>query len=199
MIRFSSTPDECFQGIVTEAIEFFTDEFKNWDDEPDEIMDSHIEQVREIFDAPTLLMTLEKLLEAHQAPGLYMPTDYHFLVLYDVLELTIELHNDLVEEEDSPQEIGGKLLGTIDFDWIADYYFWDLDFLSSPQDMNNLSSDAKATMGFSKETFGVVNRMAPHPDELEMKLVNEKAECGATEFYLRGEDYPYYPPEEEVE
>ncbi len=199
MIRFSLTPDECFQGIVTEAIEFFIDEFKNWGDESDEIMDSHIEQVREIFDAPTLLMTLEKLLEAHQAPGLYMPTDYHFLVLYDVLELTIELHNDLIEEEDSPEEIGGKLLGKIDFDWIADYYFWDLDFLSSPQDMNNLSSDAKATMRFSKETFGVVNRMAPHPDELEMKLVNEKAELGATEFYSRGEDYPYYPPEEEVE
>ena len=196
MIRFSSTPDKCFQGIVTEAIEFFIDEFKNWGDEPDEIMDSHIEEVREMFDAPTLVMTLEKLLEAHQAPGLYMPTDYHFLVLYDVLELTIDLHNDLVVEETSPQKIGGSLLGEINFDWIADYYFWDLDFLSSPQDMNNLSSDAKRIIGFSKETFGVVNRMAPHPEELELKLVNEKAELGANEFYLQGEDYPYYPPEE---
>ncbi len=196
MIRFSSTPDKCIQGIVTEAIEFFIDEFKNWSDEPDEIMDSHIEQVGEMFDAPTLLMTLEKLLEAHQAPGLYMPTDYHFLVLYDVLELTIDLHNDLVVEEASPQKIGGSLLGEINFDWIADYYFWDLDFLSSPQDMNNLSSDAKRIIGFSKETFGVVNRMAPHPEELELKLVNEKAELGANEFYLQGEDYPYYPPEE---
>jgi hypothetical protein len=53
-----------------------------------------------------------------------MPTDYHFLILHEVLELQIISHNDLVSACGQPLAIGSVLLGHVDFDFVRDY-FWD--------------------------------------------------------------------------
>ena len=81
-------------------------------------------RIWELFDPGQLLGELQKLLTAHRSAKLYMPTDYHFLILHEVLELQIIQHNDLVSACDQPLAFGSVLLGHVDFDFIRDY-FWD--------------------------------------------------------------------------
>ena len=81
-------------------------------------------RIWELFDPGQLLGELQKLLTAHRSVKLYMPTDYHFLILHEVLELQIISHNDLVSAFDQPLAFGSVLLGHVDFDFVRDY-FWD--------------------------------------------------------------------------
>jgi hypothetical protein len=53
-----------------------------------------------------------------------MPSDYHFLILHEVLELQIIHHNSWVSAYDQPLAFGSVLLGHVDFDFVRDY-FWD--------------------------------------------------------------------------
>ena len=194
MLRFQFTPDKCFFEIVTASLEIPMDMLKEDIEqaELDQVKYLHIPQVAKIFSTELLLKTIEELLEAHEAPELYMPTEYHFLVLYDVISGFAELHNDSLSDEEPATKVGSLLVGEIDFDWLFDMYFWDCDFLTDPEVMNRLSGEAKEMVRFSPETFAVVNRMEPHPDELMLKPLPEKPGTPEEAHYKEGESYPYY-------
>jgi hypothetical protein len=146
-------------------------------------------RIWELFDPGQLLGELQKLLTAHRSVKLYMPTDYHFLILHEVLELQIISHNDLVSAFDQPLAFGSVLLGHVDFDFVR-YYFWDEDFLLDPEVMASLSEEQKAALGFNQETFALVQGLKPHPQELELREVDAEPESGQN-YYRRGECYPY--------
>ena len=49
----------------------------------------------QMFESSELLGELQKLLTAHRSAKLFMPIDYHFLILHEVLQLQISHHNPL--------------------------------------------------------------------------------------------------------
>lgn len=197
---FAQIPDEAFRTILEGALELAIDALRQSyeDGEDEQVLECYLDQTRSIFTRDELLAELKKLLAAHQSPLLYMPTDYHFLILYDVLSQKIDIHNDTVSDGVLSSN-GPVLVGEIDFDWTIDLYFWDEDFLLDPDIMNLLPMEQKKQLGFTDETFGVVNRLKPHPDELVLKVTDHidiEPACG---FYKRGEPYPFWATDESGE
>jgi hypothetical protein len=123
-------------------------------------------------------------------PEEYVPTEYHWLLLYECLQTLLEVLNDdplpaivtqlttLATAQDAlylslPTRGKGRTRFHIDFDTLVDTYFWDTDFLLDAEQFSQLSADAKTLLGFSPSVFGVVQGLAPHPDELVLKRSEE--------------------------
>jgi hypothetical protein len=133
-----------------------------------------------------LLDVLDKL----DAPEWYMPTDYHWLLIYECLKEQIALFNDgpvpsvverlrtLASDQDPvylhlPKRSRGTAGVWIDFDEFIEVYFWDTDFLTNTEMFSHLTLEDKRQLGFSGEVFGVTHGLAPHPDELVLKRWDE--------------------------
>jgi hypothetical protein len=134
--------------------------------------------------------TLVDLVEKLRLPEEYVPTDYHWLLMYECLQNQIaQLNEDpllplvnllttLATAQDAlyltlPARSKGGAGFSIDFDALVDMYFWDTDFLLDAEQFAQLSPDAKANLGFSPSAFGVTQGLAPHPDELVLKRAEE--------------------------
>jgi hypothetical protein len=130
----------------------------------------------------TLLDVLEKL----DTPEWYVPTDYHWLLMYECLKEQIALFNEallpsvvtrlrtLAGDQDIaylhlPRRSSGTAAVWIDVDAFIDVYFWDTDFLMDVGLFDHLAPEAKPQLGLSGEAFGVTHALAPHPDELILK------------------------------
>jgi hypothetical protein len=129
---------------------------------------------------------LLELLEKLEASDLYVPTDYHWLLVYECLKEQIALFNDapvqsvvarlrtLASDQDTaylhlPKRSRGMAGVWIDFDEFIDVYFWDTDFLTDSGLLDHLTPEAKQQLGLSREVFGVTHALAPHPDDLILK------------------------------
>jgi hypothetical protein len=130
--------------------------------------------------------TLLDLLTKLRLPEEYVPTEYHWLLMYECLQVQIEVLNDmllplLVEQLKTLATVQDAVYlslptrakdGTgfhIDFDALVDTYFWDTDFLMDAELFSRLGPDTKANLGFSASVFGVVQGLSPHPDELVLR------------------------------
>jgi hypothetical protein len=126
------------------------------------------------------------LLDKLDAPEWYMPTEYHWLLVYECVKEQIALFNEapvpsvvtrlrtLASDEDTaylhlPTRPRGTAGVWIDFDEFIDVYFWDTDFLMKVGLLDQLSPEGKQQLGLSEEVFGVTHALAPHPDELILK------------------------------
>ena len=196
MLSWPFQPDEAFAAILESSLSICIDQLG--DRLGNQLAATNAEtdgaclagtRIWELFDPSQLLGELQKLLTAHRSTKLYMPTDYHFLMLHEVLEVQISHHNNRVSVCGQPLAFGSVLLGHVDFDFVRDY-FWDEDFLLDPEVMASLSEENKAALGFNQETFALVLGLKPHPQELELQEVNTKPEPGRN-YYKRGECYPY--------
>jgi len=198
MLRFAVPPDRAFQSIVTAAIEIPLDLLKDPCVDDNMAMCNCCEQIRTMFTRQLLLEQLKALLQAHLDNALYMPSEYHFMILYDILDTFVEIHNDTLRLDGlACAQVGDVMLGEIDFDWITELYFWDTDFLTPAETMDELTAEAKEMTGFSPGTFGVVHGLVPHPDELRLKLEEPSMEPFENRsHYQEGEAYPYYRPDE---
>ena len=188
MLRFTCTPDPAFDAIVTASLELALDMLRDECGGHDALVDPRLEGM---FTQAELAAEVEKLLLAHKSDTLYMLTEYHWLILYCVLEDAVAPHNDGVKE-DGAQVIGGVLLAEIDFDAIAEVYFWDEDFLFDPDVYAGLSDQQKAELQFTDTTFGVVNRLEPHPEELALEVWAEDDRDASEDLYRPGENHPYF-------
>lgn len=110
----------------------------------------------------------EKLQAREQAAlsetGLLLPTDYHWLLLYEVLEVYSEGFNDMPH---------GRLcerfgIEHIDFHLLIEMFFWDNDFLG--EEIPDLALETRQRLDISPETFGLTVGMKPHPEELALKV-----------------------------
>jgi hypothetical protein len=167
------------------------------------------------FEPPQLLAVVERLLDCHRDPDLFALNDWHFLILYHVLYEFVAIHNDLVDDR-GPVDVGGCLVGEIDFGSIIGIFFWDTDFLTDPDvfnkiprqlrsseesslewmDQQGLDLDPVNNLGFSDELFGIVNRLAPHPEELGMvRVSDESAVEPVEEIFEAGQGYPHFRDE----
>jgi hypothetical protein len=134
--------------------------------------------------------TLVDLVDKLQLPEEYVPTDYHWLLMYECLQGQIErlsedplaplvnLLTALATAQDAlyltlPTRSKGGAGFSIDFDALVAMYFWDTDFLLDADHFAQLTPEAKASLGFSPSAFGVVQGLAPHPDELVLRRSEE--------------------------
>ena len=189
MLRFAARPDKAFREIVTECLAIALDILVNEDQSDDEAMSCFDQRLAAMFTRAELARAVKRLLEAHEAKVLYMPTEYHWLILADLLETGIELHNQAADAF-GPRRVGSVLLGEIDFDVVADIYFWDTDFLIDAKAFNTMDAEAKRQMEFSEGVFGAVNRLKPHPADLEMALWPTDGWQSEKGLYRKGRSYP---------
>ena len=141
--------------------------------------------------------TLVDLVDKLRLPEEYVPTDYHWLLMYECLQGQIERLNEeplsllvnlltaLATAQDAlyltlPPRGQGAAGFSIDFDALVDMYFWDTDFLLDAEHFARLEPDAKASLGFSPSVFGVIQGLAPHPDELVLRRAEEEP-CSESE------------------
>ena len=188
MLRFTCIPDQAFDAIVTGSLELAFDMLRDECGAHDALVDPRLEGM---FTRAELAAEVEKLLLAHKSDTLYGLTEYHWLILYCVLEDGVALHNDGVKE-DGARAIGGVLLAEIDFDGVVNVYFWDEDFLFDPDAYAGLSDQQKAELQFTDTTFGVVNRLKPHPEELILEVCPKDDRAASEDLYRPGEDYPCF-------
>lgn len=197
VLRFQYTPDDCFQAIVDSAISLCADELREWlrAGKPESLEPNLVAELGDWFEPSRLLTAFDRLLKCHRAAERFALNDWHYLILYHVLYDFVRVHNDLMSET-GPRDVGRCLVvGKIDFDAIIEIFFWDTDFLTDPDVFNGipkqlrsggdlslewateqgLNLDEVTVFGFSDELFGIVNRLMPHPDELELVRVGEES------------------------
>ena len=66
-----------------------------------------------------------------------------------------------------------------DFDRCIDRFFWDTDVLESAAVYEPIDPRAKPSLGANPETFGVMQSLAPHPDERRLEVCRGGEETAA--------------------
>jgi hypothetical protein len=188
MLRFADPLTPAATAIVVYCLEIAADELIDLDC-PDEWREAYPLSAT-CFTPALARKTLLDLAEKLRLPEEYVPTDYPWLLLYECLQVQIEVLNDMLIPDlvaqlttlATTQDAGYLALPTrakglagfsIDFDALVDRYFWDTDFLLDAEHFAQLTPDAKARLGFSPSAFGVIQGLAPHPDELVLRRAEE--------------------------
>ena len=188
MLRFPCPLTAAAMEIFVSCLELSSDEVIIFDP-PDAWRDAY-PLCATCFTRELARETLLDLLAKLRLPEEYAPTEYHWLLMYECLQVQIEVLNDmplplLVEQlktlatvQDAvylslPTRATGVAGFHMDFDALIDAYFWDTDFLMDAELFSRLGPDAKASLGFSASVFGVVQGLSPHPDELVLRRSEE--------------------------
>jgi hypothetical protein len=158
--------------------------------------------IGQVLDRQQAREVLLDLLDKLRQPQDYVPTTYHWLLIYECLHLHIEGLNDdfgpdfveslkaLREARDAPylrfrRDAQGRAAFYIDFEAFVEAYFWDTDFLLDPSTFYQLGAPSRQQLGYRADLFGVLSGLLPHPDELVLKTVEEVEAMGS-----EGEDGP---------
>jgi hypothetical protein len=188
MLRFSDQLTPAATAIFVMCLDLASDEVVDVD-RPDAWREAYPRSAT-CFTPALAQATLVDLVDKLRLPEEYVPTDYHWLLMYECLQGQIEALNDapvlplvglltaLATAQDAlyltlpprAQEVAGF---SIDFEALVDMYFWDTDFLLDAEQFARLDPDAKASLGFSPSVFGVIQGLAPHPDELVLRRAEE--------------------------
>lgn len=191
MLRFEISSEGAFSAILEEALETGIDMLKEADE--DDKNAAHAD-LREMFGKDRLASIATDLLNAHKSDRLYMPTSYHFLVIDRFLKACADIHNDCIHDSGEPLDLEGYLIGRIDAYETIDIFFWDTDYDLNSDVLNKLvASEQDKQAGFDHATFGAVNRMVIHVEDLALKDLGpiDSAISGEDYYYKPGEDYPY--------
>ncbi len=153
MLRFQLPPDPVFLAILHYAIEMILDELEDEGTEED-YWKAQYSNAAKVFTMPLARDTLNALLEATKAPGLYQITDYHWLLLYDALRVQIDILNDLASEQPTGLwRVGPYWIGQVDLGDAIDGVFWDIDFLIEGELIAALTPEQRQSMGMNPETL----------------------------------------------
>jgi hypothetical protein len=185
MLQFQRPPDVLFQAILRDSMSYSIDLIKdlienNQYDEARarEEMKGFCPAVAKVFPPSLARTTLLNLRGCLDRPELYYLNNYHYLLLYDVMDFYADIHNDIVAESKSKKErkessfVDPFYVETIDMDGIVELYFYDIDFLTDAETMLNIPAWFRKT--FSPETFGLSQGMLPHAEELELKMASSE-------------------------
>jgi hypothetical protein len=188
MLRFASPLTPAATAIFVVCLELASDEASDVD-LPDAWREAYPLSAT-CFTPALAQATLVDLGEKLRLPEEYVPTDYHWLLMYECLQGQIAALNDdpvpplvrllttLATAQDAlyltlpprAQDVAGF---SMDFDALVEMYFWDTDFLMDAEQFARLEPDAQANLGFSPSVFGVIQGLAPHPDELILRRAEE--------------------------
>jgi hypothetical protein len=164
-------------------------------DTPDEVWAMAYPRVAQCFSRQQARAVLLDLCDKLRQPQTYVPTTYHWLLLYECLSFHIECLNDApgpqviaalqvsqVAQDATylafPRDRHGREGVSIDFEAFVDMYFWDTDFLLDASTYEQLGAPVKQQLGFRADLFGVVSGLLPHPAELVLKTVEEVEATG---------------------
>ena len=183
MLRFQSHPDRVFTAILKDCIVLMTDEiydtvsFENSKEEFTEELHYLLPNARKVFTPGTALTTLKEMLVCLEKPQLYYLNDYHYLLLYDTLSNLCELHNSAVRAAENKKDkiemsqmIGGYYIEELLFSEMVDIYFYDVDFLLTPEETFDLGMEGRKSIDVSDKTFAISQGLAPHPEELSLTV-----------------------------
>src|SRR5215831_17545299 len=164
MLRFPSPLIAAATEIVISCLEIAADMAVDFDS-PEAWRDVYPLSA-ECFTSTLARETLLDLLGKLRLPEAYVPTEYHWLLMYECLQVQIEVLKDmllparvaqlttLATAHDAlylslPTRNQGVEGFHIDFDALIDPYFWDTDFLMDAESFARLSAKAKTMLGFS--------------------------------------------------
>jgi hypothetical protein len=159
-------------------------------DTPDDMWTTAYPRVAQCFSRQQARQVWLDLRDTLQQPQTYVPTTYHWLLMYECLSCHIEYLNDDPEPQiiaalkasrvarDTaylafPRGRYGRERLSIDFEAFIGMYFWDTDFLLHASTYAQLGSSAKRQLGFRADLFGVVSGLLPHPAELVLQPLEE--------------------------
>jgi hypothetical protein len=138
--------------------------------------------ITDMFTIKQLLDIVKSLKSAHESKKLFMPTDYHFLIIDRLLQvyqpyLVDMVHDYVITNEPFIKRNSNTLKYDVEMDYILGRYFWDDDYDLDPRIINR--PDIIASLDVSEEAVHACNRMRPQPHEIELKewvdtKVNEK-------------------------
>ncbi len=183
MLRFACPPDAVFTAILSNALDMVQDEFGDSilsAADKAEFWTTQYSNTAKVLNLATAAEAVSQLLSASASPDIYDLTDYHWLLLYDILRIYIDIHNDLARDNGGLFRVGPYQVGLIDFDTILDTFFWDTDFLLDGDELAAIGEEGRASLGLNKETFGLTQGLAPHPDELRL-VVSEDSPAASDE------------------
>ncbi len=205
-MRFANPPDTVFQAILRNGLDVALDEI-------DDLLDFHgnddvlakedfagiFPVMAKVFTPSLARASLRQLRDRLDRPEIYYLNDYHYLLLFDMLQSYAVLHNDMVasagsgEEKRESSRVDPFFIEQIDFDRLLGLYFFDIDFLTPPEVMLNIPPDFKKS--FNPEAFGISQGLLPHPEELELKVDRaggpERDRIAASEYF--GPSSKVYP------
>lgn len=142
MLNFAQKPDAVFTEILNrifiEVIEILEEDIK--DKENDGVNLYFDEKVQKMFGGTQMLLkTVQRLEVAYKSEEVYLPTDYHFLLLDRMLNFFCDVYTDTIGEVDSSEikdyalEVNGKIILELDFNLILEMFFFDTDYDMSPE------------------------------------------------------------------
>jgi len=185
MLRFRNHPDRVFMAVLTESMEMMIIRIR-------EILAVHrkaetdgegllslMPNASRVFAPEIALKTLKHVLHCHRGPGLYRLNDYHWLLLYDVLEYFCRVHNESVStapndfEKERMSKTGGFHIEEIRCDGLIDIYFYNTDFLADEEAAADDPKEGVAS-DLHDEAFSISQGLAPHPDELKLKEIRQE-------------------------
>lgn len=188
MLRFQQTPDKIFMEILMWSMDFSIDSIRDAIDN-NETIDAAREDIAgilpeamRVFSPEAAFNTLTDFRDKLQRPELFYLNDYHYLLLYDALDLFSTIHNDMVASCDTEADkkdiatIGEYYIEVVDFELMVELFFYDTDFLLDPQAMFVLGPEmSSSALGLNPETFCLTQGLAPHPEELILKIVTDES------------------------
>ncbi len=186
MLTFQNRPDKIFTAMLKDSIELTVDQLRELIDRRQDkgSRENELEYLLpfayRVFTPETAIETLRGILVCHKSPDFYCLNNYHYLLLYDILCNFCEVHNDMVRTADDTTEkkeaadIGGFQVEKIDFGDLISMYFHDTDFLFDADTVIKLGLDKRKVLGMKEETFGISQGLAPHPEELRLRLEENK-------------------------
>lgn len=177
MLYFQTKPDPVFLALLHQSLETELHEIARISKEKDfDVWSAGYAHISQVFTPYTALVTLEQLSAASQEPIVYRLTDAHWLLVYECLKNYCAVQNDLLrEDQGGGVAIGAYQLHEIDFDKIAELYFWDSDFLFFPESQGVSSQPSEWRCWHMKETIDLTRDICPLPTQLRLIPVEEPA------------------------
>jgi hypothetical protein len=130
VLYFAHKPDLVFTAILHTALESEGESLKGFVNNDPDLWEACYPESSRYFEAAACVDVLTQVFCASRDPIVYCPTDYHWLLLYEVLQNFCVIHNDLAPTAPKGwRPVGEFKLSEIDFNALVDIYFWDTDFL----------------------------------------------------------------------
>lgn len=175
MLRFAENPDIIFTQILDQSFDHAIDMMirDHLEDEYDaDRWTSQFPRACKVFSPETAMLTVKELKKGNKdETNLWELNDYHYCLLYDILEEFCAVRNDMGRAIDLPFAVmGDKKIWKVDFEAVLEIYFPDTDFLIPRERMEDLDEEEKNDFGFRPETFPITMGLKPHADELRLKL-----------------------------
>jgi hypothetical protein len=206
MIRFKRPPDAVFEAILRKSIDYAVDVisdllsiFNHDDVVTRREYQSLFPEIGRVFPPSLAQSALKDLRACLDDPHVYRGTDYHYLMLYDVLHFYADVHNGLViAAKDGKKRREAALVDPffvekIHVDEMLDLYFFNENFLLDADTLQELPQRLRRSM--RPELFGLCQGMQPHPEELRL-TVDAGTDCeryrsAGEEFFGPGsKEYP---------